>query len=171
MSGSLSTTATSSMRPPMTAGPISRNLSGLSAAARSGGGGTGVAAAKNRQIAAASMPRKISCGLVLATDAVADHLNKLFEIERFEDGITHGVGWDLLHAALSGGGEHDDVRAAALGHFLSNLLDEFVSVEARHHQVQEDQIERAVPAHFVQSHRAILGQLDVELHSTQNGLQ
>src|SRR5215510_13581949 len=102
MSGSLSTTATSSMRPPMTAGPISRNLSGLSAAARSGGGGTaGVAAAKKRQIAAVSMPQKISPCLVVVVDAVADHLNKLLEVERFEDGIAYGVGRDLLHAALA----------------------------------------------------------------------
>src|SRR5882762_3452969 len=154
MSGSLSTTATSSMRPPMTAGPISRNLSGLSAAARSGGGVAGVAAAKKRQIAAVSMPRKISpCRMVLA-DAVADHLNKLLEVERFEDGITHGVGRDLLHAAFSGGGEDDDVRPA-VRHLLGDLLDELVSVETRHHQIQEDQVERAVPAHFLQSHRAI----------------
>src|SRR5437660_6734178 len=103
MSGSLSTTATSSMRPPMTAGPISRNFSGLSAAARSGGGGAGVAAAKKRQIAAASMPRKISsllAGLMIEIDALADHLNKLLEVEWLKDGVADGVGRDLLHAAL-----------------------------------------------------------------------
>src|SRR5437763_4558947 len=136
MSGSLSTTATSSMRPPMTAGPISRNLSGLSAAARSGRGGAGVAAAKKRQIAAASMPRKISCSLVLAADAVADHLNKLLEIERFEDGVTYRVGRNLLHAAFSGGGEDDDVRTP-VRHLLADLFDELVSIEARHHQVEQ----------------------------------
>src|SRR5438552_6077539 len=98
MSAALSTTATSSTRPPMTAGPISRNLSDLSAAARSGAGGAagfgGAAAARKRAIAAASMPRKISCGRVRAPDAVADHLNKLFQVERLENGVAHGVGGD-----------------------------------------------------------------------------
>src|SRR5215813_5601698 len=131
MSGLLSTTATSSMRPPMTAGPISRNFSGLSAAARSGGGGGevdfGEAAAKKRQIAAASMPRKISCSLVLVADALADHLNKLFEIEWLEDGVADSIGGDLLHAALPRSGENDDVRPR-VRHLLGDLLDEFVSV-------------------------------------------
>src|SRR5918996_4690506 len=129
MSGSLSTTATSSMRPPITAGPISRNFSGLSAAARSGGGAAdfgGAAAAKKRQIAAASMPRKISCGFVRTADAVADHLNKLFEIERLEDGVADRVGGDLFHAALAGGGEDDDVRTAAVGQIFGDLFDELV---------------------------------------------
>src|SRR5438105_4246222 len=115
MSGSLSTTATSSMRPPITAGPISRKLSVLSAAARSGGGVVlgGAAAAKKRQIAAASMAAKISLtGLMLVADAVADHFDEFFEVERFKDGVAHGVGRDLLHAALARGGEDDNVRPA-----------------------------------------------------------
>src|SRR6266498_3106655 len=170
MSGLLSTTATSSMRPPIVAGPISRNFSGFSAAARSAGCGAGAAAAKKRQIAAASMPRKISCGLVIAANAVADHLNKLLEVEWFKDGVADGIGRDLFHAALARGGEDDDVRTA-FRHLLGDLLDELVPVEARHHQVEEDQIERAVLVDFLQSDRAILGQLDVEFHPPQNRLQ
>src|SRR5436853_7827917 len=105
MSGSLSTTATSSMRPPMVAGPISRNFSGLSAAARSGGGGADATAAKKRQIAAASMPRKISrrCRMGLI-DAVADHVDEPFQIARLKDGVADSVGRDIFHAALAGGG-------------------------------------------------------------------
>src|SRR5437764_13984153 len=145
MSGSLSTTATSSMRPPITAGPISRNLSVLSAAARSGGGGVvlgGAAAAKKRQIAAASMAAKISLtGLMLVADAVADHFDEFFQVERFKDGVAHGVGWDLLHAALARGGEDDDVRPAADQLLLGDFLDELIAVEARHHQVEQNQIE------------------------------
>src|ERR1051325_227720 len=173
MSGSLSTTAASSMRPPITAGPISRNLSVFSVAARSGGGGGvlgGAAAAKKRQIAAASMPRKISPCLVVVSDAVADHLNKLLEIERLEDGAADGVGRDLLHAALARGGENDDVRPL-VRHFLGDLLDELVAVETRHHQVEQNQVELAVPVHFVQPDRAVLGQLDVEFHAPQDGLE
>src|ERR1041385_4235917 len=174
MSGSLSTTATSSMRPPITAGPISRNLSVFRVAARSGGGGGvglgGAAAAKKRQIAAVSMPRKISPCLVVVSDALADHLNKLLEIERLEDGVADGVGRDFLHAALARGGENDDVRAA-IRQLLRDLLDELVAVETRHHQIEQNQIELAVPVHFVQPDCAVLGQLDVEFHPSQNGLE
>src|SRR5262249_47150255 len=74
---------------------------------------------------------------VRVVEAVADHLDELLEIERLEDGIADGVGRNLVDAALSRGGEDDDVRAP-VGHHVLDPLDELVAVDARHHQVEED---------------------------------
>src|ERR1051325_5675036 len=102
--------------------------------------------------------------------AVPDHLDELLEIERLEDGVAHRVGRDLVDAALAGGGEDDDVRAA-VGQHVFDPLDELVAVHARHHQVEQNEVEAAVMAEFVEADLPILGQLDVELHPPQNGLQ
>src|SRR2546430_14652292 len=102
--------------------------------------------------------------------AFADHLDELLEVERLEDGVADGVGWDLVDAALAGGGEDDDVRAALREHVL-DALDELVAVHPRHHEIEEDEIVAAVRTELVETDLAILGQLDVELHPLQDCLQ
>src|SRR5712691_8200188 len=108
---------------------------------------------------------------MLLFEAVADDLDELVEIERLEDRVADRVLRDLVDAALSGGGADDDVRTLVGRIGLSDLLDELIAIHAGHHEVEEDEIEAAVLPHFFQSDGAVLGQLDVELHPLQNGLQ
>jgi hypothetical protein len=63
------------------------------------------------------------------------------------------------------------VRAAAIGVISADPLDEFVAVEFRHHQIEEDQVDFAVSLQFFESDRAILGQVDIELHALEDGLK
>src|SRR5260370_18645997 len=103
--------------------------------------------------------------------ALADHLEEFLEIERLEDGIAYGVGWDFVHAALSGGCEHHDVGASSVGIIGLDLVHEFVTVDLRHHQIEEDQIDFAVALQFLESYRPILGQRDIEFHALEDGLK
>ena len=103
-------------------------------------------------------------------ETIADDLDELVEIERFQDGIADGRGGDFVDAALAGGSENDDVRAL-LRIFFADLLDEFVSIEARHHEIEENEVETTILLHLLQSRRPILGELDFELHAAEDGLQ
>src|ERR1044071_825112 len=103
-------------------------------------------------------------------EAIADHLDELLEVERLEDRVAHRVRRGLVDAALAGGGEDDDVRPP-VGKHVADALDELVAVHARHHQVEEDQVEAAVMAELVEADLAVLGKLDVELHPFQDRLQ
>src|SRR5689334_13250697 len=87
---------------------------------------------------------------------LADDPDERIEVERFEDRVADGVGWDLVDAAFAGGGEDDDVRAMIAVAF-ADLLDEFVTVEPRHHEVEEDQVVSRIALQPFQSRRPILG--------------
>src|SRR6185436_6546008 len=102
-------------------------------------------------------------------ETFGDDLDERVEVERLEDRVAHRVARDLVHAALAGGGEDDDVRAVAV--LAADLLDELVPVQPRHHQVEEDQIVAAVLTQLVQAGRAVFRELDLELHPPQHGLQ
>jgi len=101
---------------------------------------------------------------------VAEDLDEAVEIEGLEDRVANGRGGDLVDAAAAGGGEDDDVRAR-VGILLADALDELVSVDARHHQVEQDHVDRAVAGELLQAVRAVFGELDVELHPLEHGLQ
>src|ERR1700709_1712122 len=80
---------------------------------------------------------------VRLVQTVSDHLDELFEVEGFEDRVADRVGGDLFHASLAGGGEDNDVRPDVwIGG--RDALDELVAIEARHHEIEEDEIESAV---------------------------
>src|SRR6185503_265767 len=102
-------------------------------------------------------------------ETVGDDLDERVEVEGLEDRIAHRVPRDFVHAAFAGGGEDDDVRALAM--LPADLLDELVSVQPRHHQVEEDEIVAAVLMQLVETRGAVFGELDLELHSPQHGLQ
>src|SRR5437764_15352027 len=103
-------------------------------------------------------------------EAVADHLDEPLQIERFEDRVADGIGGDLVDAAFAGGGEDDDVRTSGRVSF-PDALDELVPVQARHHQVEEDEVEAAIDLQFLEADRTILRQLDVEVHSLEDRAQ
>ena len=117
-----------------------------------------------------SIPHPSPRSRMRIVQAIGDDLDELVEIERLEDGVADGVRRDLLYAPFPGRGEDDDV-GAVLGVLVGDALDELVSVEAGHHEVEEDQVERAVVLHLLQPHRPILGQLDLEFHPPQHGLE
>jgi len=102
--------------------------------------------------------------------AIADDVDEGVEIERLEDRVAHRIGRDLVHAPLSRGGEHDDVRSV-LPMTAVDLLDEFVAVQARHHQVEEDEVVPGVVLQNLQPGGAILGERDLEFHPLQYRLQ
>src|SRR5207237_7688809 len=73
--------------------------------------------------------------------------------------------------AFSGGREDDDVRPISVV-LLPDALDEFVAVQLRHHQVEQDEIDRpVVRVQPLQAGGAVLRELDVELHPLQNSLK
>src|SRR6202171_4407562 len=76
-------------------------------------------------------------------EAVADHVDELFEIEGLENEVADGVGRNLVDAALAGSGEDDDV-GTRVGVFSGDAVDELVAVDARHHEVEQDQVEGGV---------------------------
>ena len=96
-----------------------------------------------------------SAGYVRLVETISDDLDELVEIERLEDGIADGILRDFLDAALAGGCEDDDVRAM-FREVVVDLFDEFVSIEAGHHQVEEDQVEGTVVLNLLETGRAIL---------------
>src|SRR3954468_4221882 len=71
--------------------------------------------------------------------------------------------------AFAGRGEDDDVRT--LDRNRRYALDEFVAVEARHHQIEQHEIDRPVALEFFEADRAILCELDREMHPLQHSLQ
>src|SRR5438874_1926533 len=101
-------------------------------------------------------------------EAFADHLDEPFEVERFENGVTNGPVGDLIHAPFPCGCEDDDVRWFWLLHV--DTLDELITIEARHHQVEQDEIKATVMPNFFERHQSVLGELDLEVHSPQHGL-
>src|SRR5476651_2020583 len=101
---------------------------------------------------------------------VPDDLDELVEVERLQDRVAHGRGRDFVDAAFAGGGKDDDVRAM-MRILLADLLDELVSIKTRHHEIEENEVEPAILLHLLQPHRPILGQLDIELHAAEDGLQ
>jgi len=105
-----------------------------------------------------------------AVQAVRDDVDELVEVERLEDRIADGAGGDLVDAALAGGREDHDVRPVA-GISFADLLDELVSVEPGHHEIEQDEIEAAVVLQFFETGRAVFRQVDVEFHAPQHGLQ
>src|SRR4051812_40121430 len=107
---------------------------------------------------------------VRSLQTLADHLDELLEIERFEDGVADRVRRDFLDAALPCRGEDDDVRSL-LGVLLPDLDDELVAVHARHHEIEENQIVRAVILQFIEADLTIFRQLHGEFHPLQDRLQ
>ena len=99
-----------------------------------------------------------------------DDPDERIEIERLEDRIAHRVGRDLIDAAFAGGGEDDDVRPM-IAVVLPDLIDEFVPVQARHHEVEEDEIVGRILLQPLEPRRPVFGQLDLELHPFQDGLK
>src|SRR6266571_8680800 len=104
---------------------------------------------------------------VRAVEAIGDHLDEFLEIERLEDRVADGIRRDFFHSALPRRRKHDDVRPY-VWIFIQDLLDEFVAVDLRHHQVEENEVEGAVAAKFFQPYLPIFGELDIEAHSPQN---
>src|SRR5581483_897167 len=105
----------------------------------------------------------------LFTEAVVDQLDELLEVERFQDRRADRIRRNLVDASLARGGEDDDVRA--FDGRRADPLDEFVSIEARHHQVEQHQIEFAVGLKLLQAGCSIFRELDVEVHAPKNRLQ
>src|SRR6266568_7576713 len=109
-------------------------------------------------------------GAVHAIETIRDHIDELLQIERLENRIADRVRRDFLHAALSRRGEDDDVRPVHW-EFLRDRFDELVPVDLRHHEIEENEIEAAVAAEFVETDHAVFGQLDIEFHSFENRLE
>src|SRR6266496_4207362 len=103
--------------------------------------------------------------------AVRDNLDEFFEIERLEDRVADSLRRDLVDATLSGGREHDDVRTSAVGILGAYVVDEFVTVDFWHHQIEQDQIDFAVAFQLFEADRPVLGELDVESHPLQDRLK
>src|SRR5687767_9766040 len=124
----------------------------------------------NQKRAAGRMSRSPTVHGVLAAEAFADDLDEFVEVEGLEDRIADRFVGDLVDAALAGGGEDDDMRAP-FRKVLADLLDELVTVEAGHHEVEEDEVESAVVVDLLEAGSSILGQVDIELHPLEHGLQ
>jgi hypothetical protein len=107
---------------------------------------------------------------VLPPEAFADDLDEFVEVEWLEDRVADRFVRNLVDAALAGGGEHNDMRAA-FWKVLPDLLDEFVAVEPRHHEVEKDEVELAVVLDLLEAGSSIFGQVDVELHALEDGLK
>src|SRR5215212_7649531 len=106
---------------------------------------------------------------MIAVETFGDDLDELVEIERLQDRGADRMARDLVHAAAAGGGEDHDVRPRVVP--LPHLVDELVAVEAGHHQIEEDQIDRTVLLQFLESDRTVLREVDLELHPFQDRLQ
>src|SRR2546430_2042618 len=104
-------------------------------------------------------------------EAVVDHLDEFFEIEWFENRVADGVRRDLVDSAFSSGREDDDMWTSAVRILRAYLVDEFVAVDLRHHQIEEDQVDLAVSSQLVEPDRPVLGQVDVESHAFQDSLK
>ena len=107
---------------------------------------------------------------VHAIEAIRDHFDEPFQIERLENRIADRVRRDFLHAALSCRGKHDDVRPVHR-EFLRDRFDEFVSVDLRHHEIEENEIEAAIAPEFIETDQTVFGQLDIEFHAFENRLK
>src|SRR5438045_5646017 len=104
-------------------------------------------------------------------EAVVDHLDEFFEVEWLENRVADGVRRDLVDAAFSSGCEDDNMRTSAVRILRVYPVDEFVAVDFRHHEVEEDQIDLAVSFQLLEPDRPVLGQLDVESHAFQDSLK
>lgn len=102
-------------------------------------------------------------------DALGDHLDEALQIERFEDGVADSLRGNLFHAALSGGGEDDDVGPGLAE--SAEVLQELVAVDPRHHQVEQDQVVGTTILKAREPGLSVLGQLDGEIHPRQHRLQ
>src|SRR5258707_4365097 len=100
---------------------------------------------------------------------LANQIDELLEIEGLEDRGADRVGGDLVDAALAGGGKDDDVRP--FHRDGADALDELVAVQARHHQIEEHEIDGAVRLELVEADRAILGELNREVQPPEDSLQ
>src|SRR5688500_17084098 len=90
-------------------------------------------------------------------------LDEFVEIERFEDGVADRVRRNLVDAALPGRREDDDVGTAG-GEGAADLLDELIAVQAGHHEVEENEVERTAGLDLIEAGSAVFGQVNVELH-------
>jgi hypothetical protein len=108
--------------------------------------------------------------LVGAVQTLRDDLDERVQVEGLENRVADGRGRDLVDAALAGGGKYDNVRAIS-GVSFADLFDELVPVEARHHQVEKDEVDSSLLLQLLQTSRAILGELDIELHPSEHCLQ
>jgi len=59
----------------------------------------------------------------------------------------------------------------ATGKILSDPFDELVAVQPWHHQIEQHEVEAVVLSQFFQPNGAILGELNMESHFFQDGLQ
>jgi len=99
-----------------------------------------------------------------------DHLKELLEIERFQDRVADRLRRDFLHPAFSGCCKDDDVRPAPRIQPV-DPIEELVAVHTRHHEVEQDQVVRAVLRQFFEPGGPILGELDRKLHLLQDSLK
>lgn len=101
----------------------------------------------------------------MTIDALCDDLNEVLQVERLEDVIADAARTNLIDPPLTCCGQYDDMH---VGICFPDLIDELVTVQVRHHQVEKNDVVGIAGFEPFQPSLTISSELNLELHPRQD---